>query len=436
MSRRVVRLLVPGTAVLAVLSACARPGAPEGGPVPETPLRIVETRPEAMSVVEPFSGSVEIDFARRVSERPARGTFRDGVVVSPRTGSVEVRHRRRGLEIRMEGGFRERTIYRVTVLPVFRDLFQNDMGEPFDLFFSTGPEFEPNLLGGLVTDRLTLEDVGGARVDARAVEGGPTHSTVTDEEGIFAFPYLPSGRYRVVAYEDLNRNREPDFPEPQDSLFVEVSRGDTLIVTELALLAPDTTAAEVVSAEAVDSMAVEVSFDDHLDPEESLEDVRARIVRDEDGEPGPEVVEILHRHEWEARVAEEAEREEPDPPDPEDPDAPDPEVPDPDPDLPDLPRPDPEVPEAEPDTPPEDEPVRPGREIVLVLDRPLEPEVAYRALVENVTNINGVPDGGGEAGFTRPAPPEEEPPEEEPPEEDPPDEDPPAQDPPREAPPG
>jgi hypothetical protein len=342
--------------------------------VPETPLLVVGTDPEAFSVVRPFGGSVKIDFQRRLSERPARGTLREGVVVSPRTGAVEVQHRRRGLEISMEGGFRETTIYRVTLLPVFRDLFQNPLEGPYDLFFSTGPEFEPNVLAGLVMDRIRGEEVDGARVDARPVENGPTHSTVTDSTGIFTFPYLPAGRYRVTAYEDRNRNREPDFEEPQDSMTVELERGDTLIVTDLTLLQPDTTAAVLEDVAVVDSLALRLTFDDHLDPDDPLEEVRARLVRD--GLDVPEVVEILHLHEWEARQ-EELEAE--------------------------------EVEEA-PLFAEEPEPPLPSREIVLLLSEPLLPEVTYRVVVEDVTNINGVPGGGGEVEVEGPAEPEEDPP--------------------------
>src|SRR5690606_745988 len=100
------------------------------------------------------------------------------------------------------GGFRERAIYRVTVLPLFRDRYGNGMDGPVELLFSTGPELEPNLLAGIVSDFLTLDPVAGVRVDAVPAEGGPISSAVADSAGIFAFPHLPSGPYRIRAYED------------------------------------------------------------------------------------------------------------------------------------------------------------------------------------------------------------------------------------------
>jgi hypothetical protein len=380
-------------AVLVAGAGCARTTAPTGGEVPETPPRIVSVSPDTFAIVDPFDGPIRIEFERRLSERPSTGTLRDAVVVSPRTGEVDVRLRRWGLEIRMDGGFRERTVYRVTLQPTLQDLFRNRLDRPRDFFFSTGPDFEPNLVAGLLVDRLTGEPVPRARVDARPLPEGAPHSTLADSLGVFAFRFLPAGRYQIVAYDDRNRNRAPDFQEPQDSLQVEFAVGDTLVVTELALLQPDTTAAILTQARVLDSLAVEVTFDDHLDPDRPVDGVRARLER-EDG-AGIQVAEILHRWEWEAREAERAPEEAPDP------DAPDPDAPAPDPGAPGEPAP--EAAEPEPGPP------LPARELVLVLTGPLEPGATYTVVVEGVVNLHGLPGGGGEVTLEVPAPPEPDP---------------------------
>ncbi|MEX2531513.1 MAG: Ig-like domain-containing protein [Gemmatimonadota bacterium] len=370
---------------LAGVAGCARPGSPRGGDVPELPLEVVTTSPEQMAVVQPFDDAISFQFDRRVSERATEGQLRDGVVVSPRTGEISVEHRRSGLEVRMEGGFSGSTVYRVTLLPTIQDLWQNTLGASYDLFFSTGPEFEPNVLAGLVTDRLTGEDAVAARVDAVPGDGGPVHSTVTDSIGIFTFPYLPSGSYSLLAFDDLNRNREPDFLEPQDLVEVDLALGDTIVVTELAILPPDTTPAVLLEAEPVDSLGLSLEFDDHLDPGWSPEGVVARLIRDEGD--APEVVEVLHLHQWEARLAAEAEaaREEGD----EEADVEEAvEV---------------EVEEAPASLP--DDFIPPAQVLVLVLNRPLDWATPYRVELEGVTNLHGLPGGGGEADFVTPEEP-------------------------------
>ncbi len=383
---------------------CARPGSPQGGLVPDIPPAVVSTRPDTFQVVEAFDRAVRLEFDVPMSERPTTGQLRDAVVVSPRTGSVSVRHRGDRYEVSMEGGFQEGQIYRITLLPVFQDRFQNRMEGPFDLFFSTGPDFEENLAAGFVVDRLTGNEVEGARVDAVPEDGGPHQSTVADENGIFAFPYLPSGEYLFVAYEDRNRNREPDFEEPQDSVRASVAPGDTLVLTDVALLLPDTTEAELLAAEAVDSTAVELEFDDHLDPEWPTDPVEARLSR-EDGEEAPRVLEVLHLHEWEVRERERAEREREEEPEPEEPDPDDPDAEPADPD--DREPGEPQAPQAPPEPEDEEPEIRPGQSLVLILDGPLEPGSEYRVHVEGVENINGIPGGGGTATFMAPEPPED-----------------------------
>lgn len=388
------RAMLPALALLAI-AGCARATQPPGGPVPEAPPAVIAATPDTFAVIEPFDGPVRIEFERRISERPTTGSMRDAVLVSPRTGDVTVRHRGDRIEVHMEGGFRERTVYRITLLPVLQDLYRNRLDRPYELFFSTGPEFEPNLVAGMLTDRLTGEEFADVRVDAVPGEGGPVHSAVSDSTGVFAFRFLPAGEWRIVAYEDRNRNREPDFEEPRAETAVSFAPGDTVVVTEMALLAPDTTAAVVESARALDSLAVTVTFDDYLDAEEPLEGVVATLTR-EDG-AAPTVAEILHAWEWDERVAAARAVAEPEA----DPDVPDPALPDPDlpaPDAPDSPD------EAEPDAPP-----LPDRRIVLVLAEPLEPEASYVVTVENVRNLHGIPGGGGETEFEAPPAPEPEP---------------------------
>ena len=380
--------IVTAALVGGALVSCARPQVPQGGGVPEIPLRVVEVRPANLSVVEPFSDPVEIRFAETVSESLTEGSLRDAILVSPRNGEVEISLGGDRIEISMEGGFQSETVYRVTVLPRFEDRYNNAMADPFDLFFSTGPAFEPNLFAGLVSDRLTLEAAAEVRVDAIAVDEGSVRSAVSDTSGIFSFPYLPTGTYTVAAYEDNNRDRERGFTEPQDSVRVSVALGDTLIVTDLELLAPDTTAALLTEATLLVPTAIRLSFDDYLDPNEPLGGVQGTVTL-EDGDPVA-VSEIIHLTEWEDR-------------------APTP-----------APVPDSVVPPAgadstattpavQPDPPVSDVPELPlpAQDLVLVLSEPIVPDLDYEVELAGIRNINGILDGGGSVELVQPPPPSE-----------------------------
>jgi len=349
------RAVLVATAVVfgaVLLGGCARPAAPIGGPVPETPLRVVASSPAPLSVVAPFSGAVKIQFERSLSERLASGggSIQDAIVVSPMTGAVRIERGGNSVDVSLEGGFLPDMVYRVTILPRFQDRYQNRMAVPYDLIFSTGPELAPNFVGGVVESRLTEEALPGIRVDANIEGGSFPYSAITDSTGIFTFPHIPEGRYNLVAYDDQNRNRRPDFAERQDSQDLAVNNGDTTVVF-LRLLAPDTTAAVLQRVALQDSLWLRLTFDDYFDPVAPLDGVVARLLRE--GANAPEVVEIVHSHIWRARSA------------------------------------------TSDDAPAG--PLLPSREIILLLSRPLLPGITYQLEVEGVVNLHEIPGGGGEA---------------------------------------
>ena len=411
----------------ALMSGCAREATPPGGPPDRLPPIVILSEPDTFSTVEPFRAPVTLRFSERISERPSSGTLDQSVVVSPASGEVRVSHGREGLTVRALGGFEAGHIYRVTVLPVIQDMFGNALQEPFELFFSTGPEFTPNVVAGSVIDRLTGEPLRDARVDAAVAESDVVHTAVTDSAGIFALRYLPAGDYVVSAYLDRNRNAQPDFTEPQGTRPAPLNGGgeaaDTTIVLEVALLARDTTSARVARVTVEDSISLGVSLDDYLDPELPLDDVRVLVTSD--SVEAPLSLAVLHQHEAEAyrsALADSLAREQAvrdslaqaqadsaarvaaaagdttaavDPGDT------------------------PEPAGAETGPPPapaaqgaaetgeteEEQPPTAQQTFIVILDGVLVPEVPYEVEVSNITNINGVGGGGGTVGFTRPAPP-------------------------------
>lgn len=426
----------------ALMPGCAREATPPGGPPDRLPPIVVLSEPDTFSTVEPFRSPVVLRFSERISERPSTGTLDQSVVVSPASGEVRVSHGREGLAVRALGGFEAGRIYRVTVLPVIQDMFGNALQEPFELFFSTGPEFTPNVVAGSVIDRLSGEPLRDARVDAAVTGGDVVHTAVTDSAGIFALRYLPAGDYVVSAYLDRNRNGQPDFTEPQATRSAPLDGGgeaaDTTIVLELALLARDTTSARLARVSVEDSVSLGVALDDFLDPRLPLDDVRVVVTSDSVDAPGP--LAVLHPHEAEAyrsaladRLAREqavrdsvaradsAARAEASAGDtteaaavpgdtaaavlgdttsaavPED--APGPA------ETETEPPPAPVVRDtAEPGDPQRERPTA-QQNFIVILDGVLVPEAPYEVEVSNITNINGVGGGGGTVGFSRPAPP-------------------------------
>lgn len=400
--------------------ACARMGRPPGGPEDRIPPQVVATTPDTFAVLEgPYREAVVFRFNERISERPAQGELSDAVVVSPRTGQVEVEHSRESLEVSIIGGFREGVVYRISLQPVLRDMFQNQMLEPFELVFSTGPDIEPYVLAGTVSDRITGEALAGARVNAVLESPGAdtlVHTAVTDTGGVFAMRYVPPGRYQLTAFEDRNRNGRLNEFEPRGRHPGILDPPADTSIAEIEVLTPDSSAARVVSVEVADSAALMVETDDYLDPgSRYLDSVRVEVSRGQEAEAGaeaPGVDSLFHTLEWERRlaaidslagaradslttVADSLAA------------AGDSAVAD---SVRALAR------RAAPPSggggqrsggaPGEDEAARAEQTFYALLDGPLEVNVPYRVAVEGITNINGVPGGGGDASVSRAPPPD------------------------------
>jgi hypothetical protein len=350
-----------------VLGACAQASSPPGGTPDRSPPRIIETTPAQGAVATGFSGPVTIKFDETLSERGPRES--DMVLVSPETGEVDVDRSGKELKVRIAGGWQSGRVYHVTVLPGLQDRRGNGRADAYQLVFSTGPEILPTVLGGLVADRLTGRPVTNARVQAISQVDSTVYVTVTDTGGFFAFRSLPLGAFQATAFIDANRNRKLDDREARDVKGLTVAR-DTPVV-EFSVLAPDTTPARLVRADARDSLQVRLTFDDFIAAEESLAAVAVStwLLPDSTATPGGRV---LRQRDFDAtrRAVRDSL------------------VP---------------APVLRGGARPDSTRVLPAQELVFVPFLPLRPETRYRIRISGIRNIAGVPDGGGSVTFETPA---------------------------------
>ena len=248
-----------------------------------------------------LDGSIRFEFDERISERSSSGTLDDAVIISPKTGEVVVGHGSRSLTVELVGGFRPDLVYRVTLLPVVRDLFGNQMRDPFELIFSTGGETVPTTLAGIAWDRITGSGVNDYQVWATPLdEDSVVHVAVTGNQGVYAFRYIPGASYEIVAFEDRNADAVLDMMEIQGSSRLSIENGDTVFLN-FPVLQPDTTPAALVSALALDSVTLLLEFDDYLDPALILESIDLAVTSEDSTDLV--VDSILHEHDYLAYVA-------------------------------------------------------------------------------------------------------------------------------------
>lgn len=398
------RVAAPLLGVAAALG-CAQPGSPPGGEIDRSPPRVVEVTPAAFDTLTDLDEPVVIRFNERVSERiEGVARWEDAVLVSPVTSPVQVDAGRRDLKVSLVRGWEANQVYRVVVLPVFRDLFGNIRVEPVELVFSTGAPIPDAALAGFVRDRITGQPAVGARVEALRRIDSMTYVAKTDTGGFFSLRYVPAGAYDVRAWQDQNRDRIVDFFEVQDSLDVAFGVRDTAVV-ELALLPRDSTAARLIRAEPIDSGTVRLAFDDYFapGPVEGQASVYALADSTRVGSGrllhGSRLDSLTDAREEAARQA--AEREAADREAAERQAAGDTAA-----------APTDEGVQAEESEAAEGrrpasvrEPL-PSRELILLVPGLLRPDSAYYVVVEGVTNIQGLPGGGGSVPFVAPPAPE------------------------------
>lgn len=257
------RVRIAAGALAAFLSACAHIEAPPGGPVDNDPPGILTTRPEAEAVVPTYDGPVVFVFDERISERGIESS----VLVSPRTSPVVVSHGRDELRVSLRQGWERDRIYHVMLRPEIVDLFGNRLAGIETLVFSTGPRIPDTRVTGTVVDRLSGRSSAGVRVEAIRTADSLVYAVPTDTVGAFLLQQIPTGEYKLRAFDDANDNRSLEYFEARDSVLVEIQEGD---VPELAfrLLESDTTA-PVASAPVLDGLSIRIDFDDYLD--ETLE---------------------------------------------------------------------------------------------------------------------------------------------------------------------
>jgi hypothetical protein len=258
--------------------ACASAGAPPGGPEDHAPPQIVKITPDSGETnVHPKE--VEIRFDEVVTDRGSGATAIDQLfLISPRTSAPRVSWHRSRVTVKPARGFLPNTAYRITVLPGVADMRGNSRHDPATVLFSTGPDFPPFSILGVVFDWAGQTVAKGAYVEALAhPDTNIAYVATTDSAGDFEVGPLPAGTYTVRALIDQNANRARDRNEKWDSSTVTVS--DARRVVELDAIERDTVPAAISGVDVLDSLTLRVSFDKPLDPALPLQPALIQLER-------------------------------------------------------------------------------------------------------------------------------------------------------------
>jgi hypothetical protein len=254
-----------GAAAAAIILGCASASQPPGAPERHTPPVILSISPESGATNTKIR-EVEFKFDEVVSDRPSGNATLDQLfLISPRDGSPNVSWHRSRITVRPRRGFRDNTAYRVTMLPGLSDLRGNVLKSGATVIFSTGADFPAFGIVGRAFDWQQQRPVGGAYVEAVSqADTSLVYVAASDTSGMFDVGPLAPGTYLVRALIDANSNRIIDRREKWDSTTAVVT--DSRPTVELDLIERDSTPPAFTNIVAVDSVTLQLTFDQAIAP--------------------------------------------------------------------------------------------------------------------------------------------------------------------------
>ena len=200
-------------AVLALLAvACAKQGYPSGGPKDTEPPQAVSCTPQNES--RNFGKN---QFAVHFNEYVVLKDAENNVLISPpMKQKPEFTAQGKKVVVKIKDTLQANTTYLFQFKGAVIDYTEGNALPSFEYVFSTGDVMDTLMLAGHVTQArngaLWKETLTVAAY--RGADTMPSFVTRTDPTGGFAFHYIPSGDYRIVAFEDRDRDLQVGASEP------------------------------------------------------------------------------------------------------------------------------------------------------------------------------------------------------------------------------
>lgn len=237
-------------------AGCAEVGPPPGGEIDDNPPELVSVSPPNGAVNVPLSNRVEFVFSERVV-KPTRGRE---FFISPRPEEEpDINWKGERVEIVFPDSFNLNQTYIISPGVGLADLRGNRFDSSLTVAFSTGPTIDSGHVAGAVfaADRpkagLLVALYDRERISDTVVWDSlrPDYLAETNAAGHFSFQYLPEKQYRLIAFED--RNRDELFNPARESFALTdrpVKVGGSLPLDDLRLVTTqlDTVEIALVSA--------------------------------------------------------------------------------------------------------------------------------------------------------------------------------------------
>ncbi|MGD8922926.1 MAG: Ig-like domain-containing protein, partial [Candidatus Zixiibacteriota bacterium] len=270
---------------------------PPGGPEDKTAPVLLSSTPANGDTLVPAGNTITLKFSERIV-RPSTGR---PIYISPRPeAEPEVDWKSDEIVIHLADSFQTDQTYIVTVSPTVADLRNNRLDTAITVAFTTGTSIASGVVSGNIYSDPDKPQPGvvaalyelpgpGESIDYDSVY--PEYMTTTNKEGYFALRYLPTKAYRLIAFEDKNRN---DRFNPYTESFAVPDRPINLAGEErldrlmMFMTSMDTARAAVIGAAYTSDHLVRLRLSSELDPS-YLADHLSNMQLRPDSIPGPSI---------------------------------------------------------------------------------------------------------------------------------------------------
>jgi hypothetical protein len=196
--------------LLFLLLHCAEIGPPPGGPEDKYGPELTGSIPANGDVQVAPGRSILIQFSERI-RKPRTGK---AVFISPQPDlAPEIDWKSDHIEISLPDTFAPDQTYLITISSEVTDIRGNKLDSSLTIAFTTGDSLANGRAAGIVRDTKPVANAvvelypEGTLYDSTDFpELRPLYRTVCNKEGHFAFSYLPSKRFELLAYVDKSRD--------------------------------------------------------------------------------------------------------------------------------------------------------------------------------------------------------------------------------------
>ena len=204
--------------ILYSFEKCANPGVVSGGPKDTIPPVLINSYP-----VDQTLNFDDKTIVLEFNERIAAEKIKQNLIISPTT-KVKFKHfiKKNTITIQFEESFQDTTTYTFNFFDAITDITEKNPPVNLVLAFSTGDFIDSLKVFGTVKDLLsnkTLEKITVglySKTDSTNIfEDIPTYFTTTTKNGSFAINNIKFGIYKIIAFEDANKNLSFDENEEQ-----------------------------------------------------------------------------------------------------------------------------------------------------------------------------------------------------------------------------